>query len=460
LQIDDSPADPSAGQIELGPLGSPQFLKLTEQCVHCGLCLPACPTYDVFGTEMDSPRGRIALMRATAEGRIGLSQNGRVNDSLARHISLCLACRSCETACPSGVQYGQLVETTRVAIEQSRRPGLLEGGLRWLALRQLMPHRGRLRLLARLFWLYQASRLQKLVRALNFLPQPFKTMESLLPRLSLRLPDYRRPAPAIGQEHGRVAFFLGCVQDAFLSPTNQATVRVLQRNGYQVCFPPDQTCCGAAQLHMGDMDLARDLARRNVDAFLSGEVEAVVVNAGGCGATLKEYTHLLAGDPAYADKARRFVALVQDANEFVLAHLHRPPQGRVEARVTYSDSCHLRHAQKVVRQPRELLRLVPGLQLVELKKPDRCCGSAGVYNIVQNDTAEQVLQAKMADVAAALDLPPGGRAGDGLPRMIITTNTGCAMQLIHGAHSAGLDVPVKHVMDVLDAAYAAEEDAP
>jgi glycolate oxidase iron-sulfur subunit len=450
LQPNGFPADVPGGA---GVFTSPHFRELTAQCVHCGLCLPACPTYDIFGTEMDAPRGRIALMRAAAGGRIAPGRDGEVNDSFARHITLCLACRACETACPSGVQYGQLVEMARIAVEQSRRPGLVERGIRWLALRQLLPHRGRLRLLARLFWLYQASRLQKLVRALNFLPQPFKTMESLLPKLSPRHPDYRRPAPAVGQEHGRVALFLGCVQDAFLSPTNQATMRVLQRNGYQVHFPLSQTCCGAASLHLGDMDLARDLARRNIDAFLAGEYEAVVVNAGGCGATLKEYGHLLADDPAYADKACRFVSLVQDANEFVAAHLHNPPRGRIEARVTYSDSCHLRHAQKVVRQPRDLLRLIPGLELAELKKPDRCCGSAGVYNIVQNDTAEQVLQAKMADIAAALDIP----AGDNLPRMIVTTNTGCHMQLIHGAHVTGLDVPVRHVMDVLDASYAASE---
>jgi glycolate oxidase iron-sulfur subunit len=437
-------------------LTSPRFQELVNQCIHCGLCLPACPTYDVFGTEMDAPRGRIAMMRAAADGRISLRQDGQVNQSFVRHMDLCLACRACETACPSGVKYGQLVETARIAIEQERRPGPVERFLRWLALRQLLPHRGRLRLLAFLLWIYQASRLQKLVRALNFLPQLLKTIEEMLPELSAGHPDYRQPAPAMGQEHGRVALFLGCVQDAFLSPTNQATMRVLQRNGYQVHFPLDQTCCGAAQLHVGEEDLARELARRNVDAFLAGEYEAVVVNAGGCGATLKEYAHLLADDPVYADKARRFVALVQDANQFVAAHLHKPPQGRVEARVTYSDSCHLRHAQKVVQPPRQLLRLIPGLELAELSAPDRCCGSAGVYNVLQNETAEQILRAKMADIAAALGLNDGNTPDDDLPRVIVTSNTGCHMQLIHGTRATGLDVPVRHVMDLLDAAYAAE----
>jgi len=441
----------------MSSLTSPHFQELVTKCIHCGLCLPACPTYDVFGTEMDAPRGRIALMRAAADGRISLCQNGHLNESFAHHIDLCLACRACETACPSGVKYGQLVETTRIAIEHERQPGISERFLRWLTLHQLLPHRGRLRLLASIVWVYQAIGLRKLIRSLNALPQPFKTMEEMLPDLTARHPNYTRPAPAIGPEQGRVALFLGCVQDAFLSPTNQATVRVLQWNGYQVDFPLNQTCCGAAQLHMGEDDLAQDLARRNIDAFLSGEYEAVVVNAGGCGATLKEYVHLLADDLAYSDKARRFVALVQDANEFVDAHLHNPPRGRVEARVTYSDSCHLRHAQKVVQQPRRLLGLISGLELVELRAPDRCCGSAGVYNIVQNETAERILRAKMADITQALGLENGNAVDDQLPRAIVTSNTGCHMQLIHGALSAGLDVPVRHVMDLLDAAYAAED---
>jgi glycolate oxidase iron-sulfur subunit len=438
-------------------LTSPHFQELVTQCIHCGLCLPACPTYDVFGTEMDAPRGRIAMMRAAAEGRISLRENGFLNQSFARHINLCLACRACETACPSGVRYGELVETTRISIEHERQPGLVERIVRWLALRQLLPHRGRLRALASLVWIYQASRIQKLVRALNLLPQPFKTMEEMLPELSARRPNYGQPAPAIGQDHGRVALFLGCVQDAFLFPTNQATARVLQRNGYEVHYALDQTCCGAAQLHLGEEALARELARRNIDAFLAGDYEAVVVNAGGCGATLKEYGHLLADDLDYADKARRFVALVQDANQFVAAHLHNPPRGRVEARVTYSDSCHLRHAQKVAQQPRELLSLISGLELAELNASDRCCGSAGVYNIVQNETAEKVLRAKMADIAGALGLANGSGPDEVLARVIVSSNAGCHMQLIHGARAAGLDVPVQHVMDLLDAAYAAED---
>ncbi len=424
---------------EPNPLATGEFRTLVNACIHCGLCLPACPTYDIFGTEMDAPRGRIALMRAAAEGRIPL------DSPFVRHIELCLACRACETACPSGVRYGKLVERARVAIEQRRRPGWAERLLRRLALWELLPHRNRLRRLARLLWLYQASGLQRLVRALDLLPERLKVMEGLLPPLPARHPAYDRPAPALGERRGRVALFLGCVQDAFLSPVNEATVRVLQRNGYEVHFPPGQTCCGAAHLHVGEEAMARALARRNVDAFLAGEYEAVINNAGGCGAMLKEYGELLADDPAYAEKARRFSAQVQDIHEFLAAHLHEPPQGQVAARVTYVDSCHLRHAQKVVQQPRDLLRRIPGLELVELQAPDRCCGSAGVYNLVHPEEAHQVLEAKVADVR---------QTG---AQVVATSNAGCQLQMGYGVQRFGLPAQVVHVVELLDRAYRSPE---
>jgi glycolate oxidase iron-sulfur subunit len=219
-------------------LSTPQFQQLLDQCVHCGLCLPACPTYTLFQTEMDSPRGRIQLMGAAAAGRIDTS------GAFTEHIDLCLGCRACETACPSGVQYGLLLETARAAMLAERPVGRWEKLVRWLSLRQLIPHRNRLRLLARLLQLYQATGLPGLVRTLNLLPAGLQTMEALLPPLATRYPDYRRPAPALGTKRGEVAFLYGCVQDAFLSGANAATVRVLQRNGYEVHFPPAQTCCG------------------------------------------------------------------------------------------------------------------------------------------------------------------------------------------------------------------------
>ena len=412
-----------------------------QKCVHCGLCLQACPTYSVFGTEMDSPRGRIVLMRAVSEGRIGADE---LNDGFTTHISRCLACRACETACPSGVPYGSLVEEARVLVEHARRPGPAERFVRWLGLRQLMPHVGRLKLLAVLLWLYQAVGLHRLVKSMPFLPPTLRVMQAILPPITPRWRDYQQPARPIGVYYGRVAFFIGCIQEALLAPINEATIRVLQRNGYAVVFPQPQTCCGAAQLHVGDEDLARDLARQNIDAFDALNVEAIIVNAGGCGAQLKEYAHLLRDDPAYAEKARQFVAKVQDISQFLVGHLNVPPRGEVRVRATYADSCHLRHAQKIVKPPRDLLKQIPGLTLVELKNPDRCCGSAGVYNLVHPDIADDVLDEKMADIAST-----GAE-------LIVTTNTGCHMQLYAGVERARLKARVMSLVEVLDLSYRNE----
>jgi glycolate oxidase iron-sulfur subunit len=418
-------------------LNTPEFKALLNQCIHCGLCLQSCPTYAVFGTEMDSPRGRIALMRAASDGLIELG--GKFDN----HINLCLMCRACEQACPSGVRYGTLIETTRVVLEKARNQGAIERFIRWLTLRQLMPHQNRLRLIARGMHLYQLLRIQNLVRRLNFLPEALRNIESLLPRISAFRLDYRSFAPAIGERRGKVAFFHGCVQDAFLGDVNTATVRVLQRNGYEVHFPKEQTCCGAAQLHVGEEELFFDLARKNIDSFPAGEYDAIINNAGGCGSTLKEYDHLLKNDPIYAEKAREFSSKVKDINEFLIEHLHVPPKGTIKARVTYSDSCHLRHVQKVINQPRELLRQVPGIELVELNKPDRCCGSAGVYNIVQAETANAILDEKMADIVST--------GAD----TIVTTNTGCHLQLIYGVRRSGLNMRVVHLVELLDQSYEA-----
>jgi glycolate oxidase iron-sulfur subunit len=384
---------------------------------------------------MDSPRGRIALISAAADGRIDL------DGPFQEHIELCLGCRACETACPSGVQYGLLYEAARTAIEEARTPSPFERAARWLGLRQLMPHTGRLRLLARTMKLYQVSGVQRVVRSLKVLPKRLQEMEAILPPLPNTYPDYSQPAPAIGEKRGEVAFLYGCVQDAFLSGVNAASVRVLQRNGYEVHFPQAQTCCGAAQVHSGEHTLAQDLARRNIDACCEREYVAIISNAGGCGATLKQYEHLLADDPLYTPRAKAFVEKLKDISEFLADHLHKPPSGRIETRVTYVDSCHLRHGQKVVRQPRQLLKAIPGVELIELKQPDMCCGSAGIYNIVQPATANQVLDAKMADVAQTH------------ATTIVTANTGCHMQMIYGVRKANLSAEVIHLVELLDRSY-------
>ena len=430
----------------LPELADPKFKTLVNQCIHCGLCLQACPTYDVFGTEMDAPRGRISLMRAASEGRISPEE---LDATFSRHINLCLSCLSCQTACPSGVKYAKLIETTKVALEHHRKHGVGERMLRWVTLKQTLPYVGRLKAAARILKVYQSTGVQKLVRRMRILPKSMRAAEAILPPISTNYRDYSTPAPAIGEKRGEVAFFIGCIQEAFLNSVNEATIRVLQRNGFEVHFPAGQTCCGAAQLHIGEERLARDLARKNIDAFERYSV--VINNAGGCGATLKdEYADLFggqAGDPAYAEKARAFAAKVKDINEFLLDNLRDQPTGELRVRVTYSDSCHLRHAQKIVRQPRALLRLIPGLELAELRQPDRCCGSAGVYNIVQADTADAVLDAKMADIKATE------------AEIIVASNTGCHMQLLSGVRRAGLNARVMHVVELLDLSYRGSNGA-
>ena len=425
-------------------LASPEFRKMLQQCIHCGLCLQSCPTYSVLGTEADSPRGRIALITAASNGRIGLA--GAFQD----HIDLCLGCRACETACPSGVQYGALVEAARFALQQADTPGRFERLVRWLALKQMMPRVNRLRWSARFLRVYQISGLQRAVRAVNRLPGPLNVMEGMLPELNTRYRNYRATAPALGQKHGEVAFFYGCVQEAFFAGVNEATIRVLQRNGYEVHFPIEQTCCGAAALHLGEEEQGGELARQNVAAFWAYEKQngpylAIINNAGGCGAVLKEYAHILRDDPAYAEKARYFSAKVMDISEFLVEHLNRPPTGAVRRCVTYSDSCHLRHAQKVFRQPRDLLKRIPGLELVELSRPERCCGSAGVYNIVEWHTAQAVLDEKMADIA---------RTG---AETVVATNTGCYFQLLYGVQRSHSSVRVVHLVELLDESYRATE---
>ncbi len=298
-------------------LDQPDVRNRLDQCIHCGLCLPACPTYVLDHVEMDSPRGRIALIRAAADGRV------EVGGAFQQHIDLCLGCRACETACPSGVEYGFLLETARTAIAEADRFGLGSsdrsrndttapawflrlGGriVQWIGLRQLMPHRPRLRLLARLLAAYQRLGLANVAQRLTRLPAPLQVMIGMVPSLTLDYPDMRRPAPPLAPKRGAVAFFTGCVQDAFLANVNAATIRVLQRNGYEVHFPEGQTCCGAASLHTGDAAFAAALARKNVDAFGGDGFTAIINNAGGCGATLKEYAHLLRDDPRYAEPAR------------------------------------------------------------------------------------------------------------------------------------------------------------
>lgn len=413
--------------------------KDLTQCVHCGFCLQECPTYLELGMETDSPRGRIHLIRSLAEGRVEAAP------ALTKHLDLCLQCRACETACPSGVPFGRIMESGRaMLVQQGKVP--FGWRLRVFMLRQLFPHQRRLRVLFALLRLYQRSGLQWLVRAtrvLRLLPGGLADAESLLPRVPSR--SFGLDATEVSGGVRRVALLTGCVMPLLYPRTHEATVRVLARHGVHIVSAPEQRCCGALSLHAGDRRTARELARRNIDAFLAADVEAIVVNSAGCGSTLKEYAELLEPDEAYAGKARRFSSLVRDVTEFLAGLPFDPPKAPLPYRVTYQDSCHLVHAQEVRSAPRELLRAIPGVQLVELATPDRCCGSAGVYSFAQREMSLRLLDDKMDDVATTD------------AQVIATANPGCVMQLEAGLRRHKLPGRVVHVVELLDEAYRREE---
>jgi glycolate oxidase iron-sulfur subunit len=407
------------------------------RCVHCGFCLEACPTYQVLSLETESPRGRIQLARAVTEERIPLTPQ------TIAHFDLCLQCRACETACPSGVPYGRIMEGTRALVQASpARPRSWK--LRTWGMRVLFASPWRLRLAFRLLRLYQRTGLQRLVRPL--LPRRLREMEANLPRVPSRFFEPPARSTARSANHN-VAMLDGCVMPLLYGRTNEATVRVLERNGCSVDVTAGQGCCGALHLHNGDVEAARKLARKNIDVFLAGKPEAIIVNSAGCGSTMKEYAGLFADDPAYAEKARRFSALVRDVSEYLAELPFEPPKGRVEASVTYQDSCHLVHAQRIREAPRTVLRSIPGLELREMAASDRCCGSAGIYNLTQPEMSRTLLDRKMDDALAT---------GAGV---ICTANPGCMLQLEAGVRLHGDHQPVRHVVELLDEAYLAEGEA-
>lgn len=404
-----------------------------DACVHCGLCLNHCPTYRITQLETESPRGRIHLVRAAAEGRIEPTAR------FGEHIYLCLMCRACETACPSGVHYGRIAEAARAVLGAPGSP--LARTMTRLALTRLFPSMRRFRMALGLLRFYQRSGLQRAARAL--MPRRLREMDALLPRVPGRF--FRRDGevlPAIGARRARVALLSGCVMSTLFAEVNEATVRVLRHNGCEVVIPAGQGCCAALNAHNGETVAAKIMARRNIDAFLAAGADAIIVNAAGCGAQMKEYGHLLRDDPAYAERAQAASALVKDAGEFLAGLGLVPPRGRIDMTVTYQDPCHLAHGQKVRAQPRRLLAAIPGLRLVEMDGADRCCGSAGIYNI----TSPQMSQAVLADKMQAV-----GRTG---AQAIVAPNPGCMLQLTYGGRRFGPDLPVYHLMDLLDRAYS------
>jgi Fe-S oxidoreductase len=422
----------SAENARLASLDLPELY----QCVHCGLCLDQCPTYRVLKLEPESPRGRIHLVKAAADGRIEL------NERFKEHLYLCLLCRACETACPSGVQYGRIAETAR---EHLGPPGSdLARAVLNFVFRHMLPYPRRLRFAFTLLRLYQRIGLQRVMQFL--LPSRLREMDAMLPAIPRK---FFRPSskviPATGTLRAKVGMLNGCVMPLLFGEINEATVRVLQRNGCEIIFPQSQTCCGALNIHNGESKAAKHMARQNIDAFLSADVDAIIVNAAGCGAVMKEYVYLLRDDPAYAEKAERFGTLVKDAGEFLAGLGLVGTLGAVNMPVTYQDPCHLAHGQRIRSQPRNLLQSIPGLKLVEMEGSDRCCGSAGIYNITHPEMSRQLLKDKMQSIALTH------------AEALVAPNPGCMLQIRFGARQFGPNLEVYHLMDLLERSYSAAE---
>jgi glycolate oxidase iron-sulfur subunit len=418
--------------------------SLLDDCVHCGFCLPACPTYLSWGEEMDSPRGRIDLMRGLTEGKIAWS------DAVATHFDRCLGCMACVTACPSGVKYDVLIERTRADMEKHVERGPEDRRRREMIFR-VFPYPGRLRAVAALLWLYSRTGLQALVRRSGLLPGRLAKMESLLPAVTFHNVGGRLPerVPARGERRARVALLAGCVQRVFFPGVNEATIRVLSAEGCEVLVPRGQGCCGALSIHAGREDEALSFARDTIATFESvsagGAVDAILVNAAGCGSNLKDYGRLFANDPGWAARAAAFSAKVRDVNEFLAGLTPAAPRHPLRARIAYHDSCHLAHAQGVRAEPRRLLASIPGVELVEIPDGDQCCGSAGIYNLVQPESSEEIGARKVENVLSVK------------ADLLASANPGCTLQIQKLLRQRGLALPAAHPIEILDASISGRQ---
>ncbi|TMC25869.1 MAG: 4Fe-4S dicluster domain-containing protein [Chloroflexi bacterium] len=406
-------------------------------CIHCGVCLESCPTYLLTGLETESPRGRIHLMQQVAAGRVAPT------DTLRTHLDRCLACRACEAVCPSGVGYGALIENARAAFEEAHVvPRSRLAGLLRRMLLALVADPARLEGAAGILALYERTGLRHLLRATGLrsrMPKALRRMEALYPPLTR--PRYRAPArPA--HATARVALLLGCVMRVAYGDVHTAAARVLSRLGVEVVDVPDQICCGALHAHAGERHDATRLAKRNIEAFERAKVDAIVVDAAGCGAHLKGYGHLLAGDPQWAARAETFTSKVRDVTEYLASREGNERLGKLALRVTYQSPCHLAHAQRITQEPRALLRRVEGLELIEMAEAEVCCGSAGSYNLQQPELADELRDRKVDAILAT-----GAEA-------VVSANPGCMLQVRSGLEERGRDIPVLHLVEVLDRAMS------
>ena len=411
---------------------------LVEDCVHCGFCLPHCPTYQSWGEEMDSPRGRIDLMRALRDGKIPMTP------TVAAHFDRCLGCLACVTACPSGVKYDVLIEETRAKVEHTHQRPLGERLFRGMVF-SIFPYPRRLRLVGALLLLYARSGLRWLVRKsglLRLLPANLRQMEALTPELgwgelTRALPER---VPAAGPARARVGVVAGCVQRVFFSGVNEATLRVLAAEGCEVLVPPGQGCCGALSMHSGRDEESLAFARELIERFERTPVDAIVINSAGCGSHLKDYARLFRNDPAWAERARAFSARVKDVHEFLVAlGPARAARHPIAARVAYHDACHLAHGQRIRSQPRALLRSIPQLEVVELGDGEQCCGSAGTYNLFQPASADEIGERKVAAVLRTR------------PELLASANPGCTLHIQRLLKARGTSLRAAHPVEILDA---------
>jgi glycolate oxidase iron-sulfur subunit len=439
---DETPAS-TAQPVQVHPGASafdarhPPDPELIADCVHCGFCLPTCPTYLLWGEEMDSPRGRIQLMKLAQAGEVGL------DETVTRHFDRCLGCMACVTACPSGVRYDRLIEATRAQVERHTDRDVPDRAFRELIF-ALFPHPERLRALLPLLWLGQRGVVRRAVRsplAARLLPRQLRALEAIAPpvRLAALTSWPADITPAQGQRRLRVALLLGCVQRVFFESVNAATIRVLAAEGCEVVVPRGQGCCGALSLHAGREAEALAYARRLIDAFDGARVDAIVVNAAGCGSTLKEYGELLRDDPDYADRARAFAGRVRDISEVLAGLEPAAPRHPLPLRVAYHDACHLAHAQGVRREPRAVLRSIPDLEVLEVPEGEICCGSAGIYNLIEPEPAAALGERKARNI---LDIHPDA---------IAAANPGCLLQINSALARLGASIPTVHPVELLDA---------
>nr|WP_139343385.1 (Fe-S)-binding protein [Virgibacillus siamensis] len=411
-------------------------------CVHCGMCLEACPTYQETGEEHNSPRGRVYLIKAVAEGKID------INEAFSKPVFDCLDCRACETACPADVQVGGLIEEARGQIRQAMPLTGFKGAFGRTVLKGLFPYQKRMNAVGSLMRFYQNSGMQSAVRKtglLNVMPAHLKDMESILPKVEKPvLGRYPEIVPAEGEPKQRVGMLTGCIMDVMFSDVNESTIRVLTHNGFEVGLPQNQGCCGALHIHAGERNAGKKLAKQNIEAFK--DYDKVLVNAAGCGCALQEYDELFRNDPEMLPLAEEFSAKVEDVSKFLYDHDFERPKSEINTKITYHDACHLAHGQGVRFEPRQLLNEIPGVEMAELPDADRCCGSAGIYNLTHPDMAGALLDRKMEDIPDNVE-------------MISMGNPGCMLQIAMGVKKYGRSEKVVHTVQLLDLAYQKDKEA-